>query len=64
MFNDLMDTCLEYLQLGNVTKAMELLDKARGQALGMAERKLAHDMGNEIQKEIFAQYELMEGRAA
>lgn len=56
MFNDLITTAMEYLNLGNVTKATELLHNAEKLALSHGEKVLAHALSNAIQREICDQY--------
>ncbi len=58
MFNNLITKINEALKTGNVVVARSLLDEAWKVADSEADRKTAHNIGNKVQREIFAQYEL------
>lgn len=55
MFIYLTGQIREQLLRGNVMGACFLLDKARAVAIGAIEKKVAHDLANEIQAAIFEQ---------
>lgn len=55
-FNEIVHRAIEALEGGRIKEACRLLDEAMSLATSKEERTVLHDLGNEIQKAVFAEY--------